>query len=146
MPWVSFTADDVKARLAVRELDTYEETATEESDETPGNDERLPVIVSQVMGQFRGAIRGNPHVTELGPDGTLPDFCIAWAAVIARVALIGLNPVQEGMTDPRRDEYRDATKGLESLRSMNASAFAMTDPTASSATEASYGGSALLEF
>jgi hypothetical protein len=63
MPWVPFTAADVKARLAVRELDVYEETATEESDETPGTEERLPSIVAQVLGQFRGAIRGNPHVT-----------------------------------------------------------------------------------
>jgi hypothetical protein len=75
----------------------------------------------------------------------MPDFCIAWAAVIARVALIGLNPIQEGMTDPRRDEYRDAAKGLESLRSMNAAAFALTDPSAESAS-ASHGGAALLDF
>lgn len=145
MPWVPFTAADVKARLAVRELDVYEETATEEGDETPGSEERLPSIVAQVLGQFRGAIRGNPHVTGLGPEGTLPDFCIAWAAVITRVALIGLNPIQEGMTDPRRDEYRDAVKGLESLRSMNAAAFALTDPAADTAS-ASHGGAALLDF
>lgn len=141
MLWVTFTADDVKARLATLEIETYESAASQ-GDE----DERLPVIVSQVLGQFRGAIRSNPHVTEFGPDGTLPDFCIAWAAVIARVGLLGLTPVQEGMTDPRRDEYRDAVKGLESLRSMNAAAFALANPVDSGSSSATFGGSAILEF
>lgn len=142
MSWQTFTEDDVKARLATLEIDTYESAASQGEE-----DARLPVIVSQVLGQFRGAIRSNPQVTELGPDGTLPDFCIAWAAVIARVGLLGLTPVQEGMTDPRRDEYRDATKGLEALRSMNAAAFAITDPVSSGSTStANYGGSALVEF
>jgi hypothetical protein len=143
--WITFTADDVKTRLAVREMEVYEETASEEPDGTPGAEERLPVIVSQVLGQFRGAIRANPQVTELGPAGTLPDFCIAWAAVIARVALVGMNPVPEGMTDPRRDEYRDAVKGLETLRSLHPSAFALEDPSAAT-SGASYGGAALLDF
>lgn len=142
MPWVSFTDSDVKARLATLELETYESSASQ-GDE----DARLPIIVSQVLGQFRGAIRANPQTITLGPEGTLPDFCIAWAAVIARVALLGLTPVQEGMTDPRRDEYRDATKGLESIRSMNAAAFTINDPSAPDATSSpAYGGSALLDF
>ena len=145
MPWVTFSDTDVKARLAVRELETYQETATAEDDDTPGVEDRLPIIVSQILGQFRGHIRANPQVTELGPDGTLPDFCIGPAAVLARLALIGMNPVQEGMTDPRRDEYRDAAKLLESLRSINPQAFAITDPVGASAS-ASYGGSALLDF
>lgn len=147
MPWVYFTADHVKARLAVRELETYEETATAEDDDTPGIDQRLPGIVEMTLAQFRGKIRANPQVAELGPAGTLPDFCVAPASIIARIALIGMNPVAEGMTDPRRDEYRDAMKELEGLAALSPNAFALTDPSPPSSTAArSFGGSALLDF
>ncbi|HEX7262346.1 MAG TPA: hypothetical protein VF258_11070 [Luteolibacter sp.] len=56
----------------------------------------------------------------MGPAGTIPAFCVPWAIAIARVAMLGLNPVEEGRTDPRRDEYNDAIKGRDSLRSMPA--------------------------
>lgn len=142
MSWQTFTEADVKARLSTLELETYESAARQNAEE-----DRLPVIVSQVLGQFRGAIRSNPHVTEFGPAGTLPDFCISWAAVLARTALIGLTPTTEGQTDPRREEHRDAVKGLEAVRTMNASAFALTDPTAPTATsDPAYGGAAILDF
>jgi hypothetical protein len=149
MPWVEFTADHVKARLAARELEIYEETASAESDEgepsTPTP--RLPLIVAQLIARIRGLVRANPRVTAMGPEGTIPDGCVFHAAVIGRVALIGLNPVPEGMTDPRRDEYRAAEKFLESLPSMNPSAFGDDLPAASApATTPVYGGNPLLEF
>ena len=146
MPWVTFTEDDIKSRLAVRELDVYEATAGEESDGSPATVPRLPIIRAQVLAQVRGAVRSNPRVDALGPEGTMPDFCVAWAAVIARAALVGLSPVPEGMTDPRRDEYRDALKGLESLRSMHPNAFVVEDPSPVADTAPSYGGNPLLDF
>jgi len=146
MPWVTFTEDDIKSRLAVRELDTYESTAGQQSDGSAAAFARLPIIHAQVMANIRGAVRANPRVDALGPDGTLPDFCVAWASVIARVALVGLSPVPEGMTDPRRDEYRDAVKGVESLRSMHPNAFVVTDPLPSAASSPSYGGEPMLGF
>lgn len=142
MSWVTFTADHVRARLAARELEVYQDTATEDAGDTP--EERLAAIVTQVCDQFRGAIRMNPLVTTIGAAGTLPDFCIAHAAVVARVALVGMNPVPEGMTDPRRDEYREAMKFLERLKDAPVSLFAEAAPAASSC--ASYGGNPLLDF
>ena len=149
MPWIEFTDADVKARLAARELEIYEETASAESNEgefsTPTP--RLPVIVAQLIARIRTLVRGNPRVTEMGPEGTIPDGCVFHAAVIGRVALIGLNPIPEGMTDPRRDEYRAAEKFIEGLSSMNPSAFGEDLPTASApATTPVYGGNPLLEF
>lgn len=154
MPWIPFTADHVKSRLAARELETYEATAVSEYPEGGGEAElpaepldRLPLITEQVLARFRGVIRGNPRVTYLGPAGTLPDFCIESAAILGRVGLIGLNPVPEGMTDPRRDEYRNAEKFLESLRTMEPAAFLESETPAAAATTApTYGGSPLLEF
>lgn len=150
MPWVTFTADHVKEGLAVREIAIYEETAAVDfngvSAESSGA--RIAAIATRIADQFRGIISANPLVTELGPAGTIPSFCLPWAIAIARVSMLGLNPVEEGRTDPRRDEYTDAIKGRDSLSSMNVAAFALTDPEAAASTEysASYGGSALLEF
>lgn len=146
MPWVTFTEDDIKSRLAVRELDVYEATAGEEVDGSPATVPRLPIILAQVLAQVRGAVRSNPRVNVMGPEGTMPDFCVAWAAVIARVALVGLCPVPEGMTDPRRDEYQDALKGLASLSTMHPNAFTVADPSPVADTAPSYGGKPLFDF
>ena len=154
MPWIPFTEDHIKSRIASRELEVYEETAQSEYPEEGGdavvpNDavERLPSIVIQVLAQFRGAIRANPQATYIGPPGTLPDFCIASAAIFGRVALVGLNPVPEGMTDPRRDEYKNAEKFLESLSTMSPAAFLEADtPSESSTGGGSFGGNALICF
>jgi len=149
--WVEFTADDIRARMTASEVETYEgssrsvwaEGATEPA-VPEGTPERLPIIAGQVLARFRGAIRENPYITEMGPDGTLPDFCIAEAAVIGRVAALGLNPVPVGMTDPRRDEYRAASDFLKALPSMKPGAFGEA-PSAETAS-ATYGGSKLLDF
>lgn len=139
MSWITFTADHVKARLYEDESEAYDAVAGSDMD-------RLAEIVTQTCNRFRGAIRSNPQVTSMGAAGTLPDFCIFDAAVIARTALLGLAPVQEGVTDPRRDEYNAAKKTLEALPSMNPKAFE-DDPSEDGETSsASYGGSDILEF
>lgn len=153
MPWEPFTAAHIKSRLAARELDVYEDTARKEYDEDGDNPPSVPadstsrieLVAAQITDRFRGAIQANPGVSAMGPAGTIPSFCIGDAAVLGRVALIGLNPVPEGMTDPRRDEYRAAEKLLESLRSMNPQAFEDALPLTEEST-ASYGGAPMLDF
>lgn len=131
MPWISFSDDLAKSRFSARELEVYNDTANAEYPEEGGGAEvppdapdRLPIIRDQILAEFRGAIMANTSVTYFGPAGTLPDFCIGPAAVLVRAAMCGLPPVPEGMTDPRRDEYNDAVKVRNSLRSLSASAFA----------------------
>lgn len=146
MPWVQFTSDDIRDGLAVREVEIYESTAGEDSEGNVPVDasQRIDRIRDRTVSMFRGAIASNPQVTALGPDGTLPDFCIAWAAAIARVAMLGLNPVEEGRTDPRRDEYTDAIKGRDSLKTMRGEVFATVTP--EPIPTGSFGGSPLLDF
>lgn len=141
MPWVTFTVDHVKARLLDVEEEAYAEIPSDTID-------RLAEIVVQTCAKFRGAIRSNPAVDSMGGEGTLPDFCIFDAAVIARTALIGLSTVTEGVTGPRSDEYNAAEKTLESLATMNPKAFGDDPslPSESSTSSASYGGAALLDF
>lgn len=153
MSWVIFTADHIRESLAVRELAIYEETASVDfngvSEDSAGA--RIDSIASRVADQFRGIIRANQQVISLGPVGSIPGFCLPWAIAIARVSMLGLNPVEEGRTDPRRDEYTDATKGRDSLSTMNAAAFSLTDTesnaaSSSSSSSSSYGGSPFLSF
>lgn len=150
--WIEFTADHVKSRLSSRELQTYENTASanyadDSGDPSPPSPPRIEAIIEQVCNRFRGAIRANPHVATMGPYGTLPDFCIYDAATLAKSAMITLNPVPEGMTDPRQAEIRAAEKMLESLRTGPAAMFAEDDlPTAVTTTATSYGGETILDF
>jgi len=149
MPWVTFTAADIRDGLSVREIAIYEESAGMEFDgtnaETTGA--RIEAIASRTCENFRGIIRANPLVSAMGPSGTLPAFCIPWAIAIARVSLLGLSPAVEGSTNPRRDEYNDAIKGRDSLRTANVNAFAITDPEAVTASSfPAYGGRPLLQF
>jgi hypothetical protein len=139
MPWIPFTIDHVKARLYEDEAMAYDAASGTDAD-------RLTGIVEQTCARFRGAIRSNPLVTAMGPAGTLPEFCIFDAAVIARTALLGLAPVQEGTTDPRKEEFAAATKTLDALPGMNPKAFE-EDPTADAGLPtASFGGARLLNF
>ena len=151
MPWVLFTADHVKARLAARELAVYEAISHAEDPDEDGEaevpadaPERLPAIIEQVCNRFRGAIRSNPRVTSLGPAGTLPDFVIFSASVIARDSLIALPPVEEGMTNPRQKEHDAAEAELKWLRTADPKVF--IDDTAQAASSVAFGGQPLLDF
>ena len=148
MAWVSFSESDVQAGMSARELETYQAAAERTSADIGGetHDQLLPAVVSRVRDMFRGAIRGNPQLVKMGPPGTLPDFCISWAVAICRANILGLNPVAEGETNPRRDEYNDAIKGRDSLRTMHPNAFLDTDPVGESSNAVLYGGDKLLKF
>ena len=151
MSWITFSADHVKARMTVRELAVYESVSRAEYPEEGGEAEvpddaplRMPAIIEQVCNRFRGAIRSNPRVTLLGPAGTLPDFIIFSASVIARDSLIALPPVEEGMTNPRQKEHDAAEAEFKWLRTADPKVFVDDEDQASSGV--AYGGQPLLDF
>jgi hypothetical protein len=154
MPWIPFTPDHVNSRMSAREVGVYEETSLAEYPEEGGEavvpDDaaaRMPQLIAQILAEFRGKIMANPKVTFLGPAGTLPDFCIGPAAVLVRTAMIGLPPVPEGMTNPRRDEYNDAKALRDSLTSLPASAFAEAEAApAENPASSAVGGDPYLRF
>lgn len=157
MPWTAFNADVIKTRAAAREFLVYQETAEKVwpegggEAEVPGEavpDARINAIAAQVLARFRGQILANPKLTYLGPAGTLPEFCHEAAAIIGRVGLLGLNPVPEGMTDPRVKEYQDALTFLKSLSTISPAVFAETEaaPNAGTNCAPAYGGECRLEF
>jgi len=157
MPWTTFNAAVIKTRISARELAIYQETAVKEWPEGGGEaevpddavaDERIDAIASQVLARFRGQILANSRLSYMGADGTLPDFCHEAAAIIGRVGLLGLNPVPEGMTDPRVKEYQDALAFLKSLSSLSPAVFleTPTPPETSSTVCPDYGGEGRLQF
>jgi len=142
MPWIPFTTDHVKPHLADRELAKFEAVASaqeDEEDDAPDAPPRLPLLVAQVCNRFRGAIISNPRASYIGPDGTLPDWLIHAAAILCRRSVISMLPVEEGYTDPRKDEYDAAEKELESLRSRDPKAFDPESPVATGGGS-SFGG------
>lgn len=142
MLWRTLTPQDVKDRMADDEVDTYQETAAGE--DAP---DRMPKIIDQVVERFRGAIRANPQVSAIGPDGTIPKFLIFSAAVIARAALIGMPPTREGVTDPRTKENNIAEDELKAVRTMNGAAFALYEnPPETSTSFCAFGGDKRLGF
>lgn len=156
MPWTPFTADVIKTRLSARELQVYQETAEKEYPAEGGEavlpegaepDARIDAIAAQVLAQFRGAILANPGLTFIGEAGTLPDFCHGYAAVVGRVAMMGLPPVEEGVTDPRREEWNAAMAFLKALPKMSPAVFTETEAAAETPSScAAYGGKPLLDF
>lgn len=143
MPWVILAELDVKSRIYDAEDEVFVDAAGESQN-------RLPPIITQIVAKIRGNIAANPQVTALGAVETIPDFIVADACVLCRAALLGLPPVEIGVTDPRREEYRNAVKAVEDLKTMNPKAFAITESIAEQNSEqssaAAYGGAALLDF
>lgn len=140
MPWVKFTADHIRDRVSDDEVDVCERIGS--SDEGGSKIDR---IVSQITSLVRGKCLANADIEFVGPDGTIPDFCVFHAATMGMNALLGLPPVAEGMTDPRREAQRDAVKFLDGLKDMAKAAFDAA-PVSLATSSASYGGEPLLEF
>jgi hypothetical protein len=151
MPWTTLTADHVSSRLSARELETLEDVATREYLDASGEEpapttpsDRVGEIIAQVVARIRGAILANPRVEQLGPPGTIPEFLVFSAATLARTALMGMPPSDETMSDPRRDEARNAEREIERLSSMDPRAFALGEIAPNSAP--AFGGAPLLQF
>lgn len=140
MPWVPFTSADIKAHLLDTEVELYDDLAND-----PVGESKLPAIVAHVVARVRGACLANPNLPYLGPEGTIPDFCVYHAAVQARHALISLLPVPEGYSDPRRDEKKSADDFLTSMKEMQPRAF-LAEQAVVPASAPSFGGKPLLDF
>jgi len=149
MPWVPFTEADVRAISSEMEVERFQEVGSKNFPDDSGDPvapaaNKLPAIVSQVLARFRGEIRSNPADIPMGPAGTLPEFCIESAAVIARDKLTGLPPYVEGMPNERYTENRNAVSFLNGLKSRKEIAFA--DDSEAGEPDALVGGEPFLEF
>lgn len=145
MSWTALTADNIRGRLSLDELDGYVQTSGQES----AGVDSLVEIIYQVTAMVRGKVASNPaNLTKTGPAGTIPDECLFAACTIARDALVGSLPLSEGATEVRKEELRKAYAFLDSVA---AGGVRIEDaggalPEIPSAASRSHGGSTLLEF
>ena len=145
MSWLALTTDHVKARLAKDEIDNYVVAGGQFAD---GSD-ILDGIITQITSMVRGKVASNPdNLSKLGAAGTIPDECLFAACTIARDSLVGSLPLSEGATEVRKEELRQAHAFLDAVASgkVRIEASDGTMPEASVGSEASYGGSPILEF
>lgn len=104
MPWITITEDDVLDRLSDEERDELESVGEEE-----GAEERLPGIIRQVIALVRGKVAAcTDNRGRMGPAGTIPEECLFHATTICREALVASQPTPEGVSDPRKEEIRQA--------------------------------------
>lgn len=109
MPWIPLTADHVKSRLSLDEIECIEETGG-------GDGDRLAGILTQVTALVRGKASAC-RTTIMGASGTIPEESIHAAATIAlndlRATLPTTGTDDEGSI--RKDQYRDAVSFLSAL-------------------------------
>ena len=138
MSWRSITEADILNRLANGEWEDLEAAG-----ETTGAKARLPGILVQVTDQIREAIV-QVASNYLGSTGTLPPGAIFHACTIARTALVGSQPTNEGETTPRQREEREAWDYVKAIRS---GTITFTNPTPPvEPSSGAYGGDKLLRF
>ena len=109
MPWITLTADHIRSRLAVDELDAIEAVGG-------GDGDRLTGIISQVTSLVRAKVAAC-HENALGEAGTIPEECLHAASTLAKHDLRSTIP-STGSDDEgelRKEEYREAMKFLDQV-------------------------------
>lgn len=111
MPWITLTEEDVLARLSNDERDALEAAGEEE-----GAEARLPGIIRQVISLIWGKVAAcADNRGRMGSSGTIPEECLFHATTICREALVASQPTPEGVTDPRKEEIRQAHLFLDQV-------------------------------
>jgi hypothetical protein len=112
--WRALTEDDIRAAMAGPEDTAYRETLL-----ATGQSDPLPEIMSQVTAQVRNAIRSCAK-NQLHADASyLPEGAIFHAVSLVRYRLLSRFAIgeQEQPGDARTNEYREALRWLELVRS-----------------------------
>lgn len=100
-------------RLSEDERSAYE-AAGEDGSALP----RLPGILSQITTLIRGKVAAcDKNRGRMGAAGTIPEECVFIGATLAREALVASQPTPEGVTDPRREEIKQAHSFLDKIAS-----------------------------
>jgi hypothetical protein len=107
--WITITDNDVLTALSVVESTSYR-TNADLSETDP-----LPSIITQVVGQVRGAVRSHSANVLPTDDTLIPVTALHHALAIIRHRLLANVPDLE-ISEARRDEYREALAWLNLVR------------------------------
>lgn len=142
MAWITLTAEHIKSRLAVDELDAVEDTGNE-GDATP----RLPGIIEQVTLLVRGKVAACKDNT-LDADATkIPEELLWAAATIAKHDIRASLPTT-GSEEETRLRQREIDQAFRQLDDAAACRLSITNPdgAVSGQLGGCYGGANLLDF
>lgn len=119
MSWIEITTDDVQRKLAGAEL-----TALKTKALSAGQEDPLPDIISDVVGEIRGYVAACAS-NRLGSGATIPEKLKSAALAMIRFRLATRLPVASLLTDDRRKENSDA---LSLMRDVAGCRFAIEEP------------------
>jgi hypothetical protein len=141
MSWVTLSSTHVLARLTTDERDAFEAVGEDSSTD------KLAGIIAQVTALVRTKVASCAQNT-MGPAGTIPDGCIYHAVSLCRAGLVASQPTQEGVTDPRAVETREANRFLDQVAKCDVLIEAPDGgfPGETADATPSYGGKCLMDF
>ncbi|MGE9267640.1 MAG: hypothetical protein ACQKBY_06050 [Verrucomicrobiales bacterium] len=140
MSWIALTPAHITSRIAAEELATIEAVGG-------GSGDRLSGILDQVTALVRAKVSAC-HRNTLGPAGTIPEECLWAAATIAKRSLRGTLPStgDEDEKKIRDDEWREATRFLDSVASCDIGIADDGDDQAGGFASGCYGGETYQTF
>lgn len=107
--WIQIQPSDLIGALSSQERRKYREHSAVAADGDP-----LPSILDTVTKKVRNAIRSNPN-NRLHPDATLiAEECLDAAVCLIRYRLLSI--IDDAVSDPRTEEWRDANAFLKDVR------------------------------
>ncbi len=119
MSWLILTEAQVLTKLSGPEVAAVKAAAL-----APGQENPLPAIIEQIVGEVRGYVGACPD-NILGPAGTIPPELEGAALSRIRFELATRLPVKSLLTDDRREANRTA---LSLLRDVARCDFALVPP------------------
>jgi hypothetical protein len=143
MAWISFTEDDIKARLSINEIETWDDAGQDAGSEVS----RLPGIITQVIGLVRGRVGTCRDNNPLGAVGLIPEELLWAASTIAKNMILNSIPaIADSSQEERTTENRMAHDMLDQASKCELIISGDDSITTATQTESTYGGDPLLDF
>jgi len=108
MAWITLTEANIKDRLSINEIETWDDAGQDEGSEVS----RLPGIITQVTGLVRGRV-ASCRDNQLSAAGLIPEELLWSAATIAKNMILNSIPTGVEIAQERSDENRRAHEMLD---------------------------------
>lgn len=141
MAWIELTADHIRDRLSINELDTWDDAGQDDGKEIS----RIPGIIDQTVGLIRGRV-ASCRDNQLGPAGLIPEELLWAGATIAKYMMLNSIPaVGDTAQSERSEENRRAHDMLDQAADCK---LLIADESGATANQVSsvYGGDCKLHF
>jgi hypothetical protein len=142
MAWITLTEANIKDRLSINEIETWDDAGQDEGSEVS----RIPGIITQVTGLVRGRV-STCQQSPLGEAGLIPEELLWAAATIAKNMMLNSIPASGlDTSEGRREEDRQAHEQLAQAADCKLQITGDDGVTTANQTESTFGGDPLLTF